>query len=77
MRKTSQYGKKEFFISFLGFTPFSPKIIGKEKFGVPSKRTRPRENELEQKAWDHFKESVESEIQIIFNVCQCKLFFGS
>ena len=56
----------------LGFIPYSPMIVGQEKFGIPEKRTRPRENALEQKAWDHFKGCVESEIQIILNVCQCK-----
>ena len=57
---------------YLGFTPFSPKITGDEKFGVPSKRTRPRNNEAEEKAWDTFKGCVEAEIQIIINVCQRK-----
>ena len=47
-------------------------VNGSAKFGYPDKRTRPRDDENEQKAWDDFKKCIEDEIQIILNLCARK-----
>ena len=53
---------------------FADKIVGDEKFGLPNKRTRPRKDEEEGKAWDVYYDCVIQQFQITLNFCSRKYF---